>query len=89
MARERKGSMVKRDAKIYARVKFADENGKRRDLWRKTSSSTHARQLVRQLLNGIENTTAKQLDSSRMTFADASLKHKKSSPHSTELPFTF
>ncbi|MGA9998392.1 MAG: tyrosine-type recombinase/integrase [Pyrinomonadaceae bacterium] len=70
MARERKGSIVTRDGKLYARVQFQDEQGKKRDLWRKADNRTHAREIIRQLLTEIEATTTKQLDAANMTFAE-------------------
>jgi integrase len=68
MARERKGSIVNRDGKLFARIQFTDENGKRRDITRKVESRAHARQIIRQLLKEAEDCTAKQLDAVNMTF---------------------
>ena len=70
MARERKGTITKRDGKLYARVQFKDETGKRRDLRRRAESRTHARQLIRELLKEVENSTAVALDAARITFED-------------------
>ena len=70
MARERKGTIINRDGKLYARVQFKDETGKRRDLWRRAESRTHARQLIRELLKEAENSTAVALDAAKMTFED-------------------
>lgn len=70
MARERKGTITKRDGKLYARVQFKDETGKRRDLWRRAENGTHARQLIRELLREIESSTAVALDAANMTFED-------------------
>ena len=70
MARERKGSVVNRDGKLYARVQSTDESGKRRDIIRKAENRTHARQIIRQLLREIENLAPKQLDSAQLTFAE-------------------
>jgi integrase len=70
MARERKGTITNRDGKLYARVQFKDETGKRRDLWRRAESKAHARQLIRELLREIENSTAVTLDAANMTFED-------------------
>lgn len=68
MARERKGSIVKKSGKLYARIRFKDESGKSRDLWRKTENRTHARQIIRELLKEIENSTPTTLDAAQMTF---------------------
>lgn len=70
MPRERKGSILSRDGKLYARVQFTDESGKRRDITRKAESRTHARQIIRQLLKEIESSTPKQLDAVNMTFRE-------------------
>jgi integrase len=70
MARERKGSIVERDKKIYARIQFLDECGKKRDIWRKADNRTHAREIIKQLLNEIENAGTKQIDAANMTFAE-------------------
>lgn len=70
MARERKGSVVQKGGKLYARVRFKDESGKSRDFWRLAESRTHARQLIRELLKEIENSSAATLDAARMTFAE-------------------
>jgi integrase len=70
MARERKGTITKRDGKLYARVQFKDETGKRRDIWRKAESRTHARQLIREILKEVEKSTAVALDAARMTFGE-------------------
>lgn len=70
MARERKGTIRIRDGKLYARVQFTDETGKRRDLWRKAENRTHARELIRQLLKEIEVSTATSLDARDLTFGE-------------------
>jgi integrase len=70
MARERKGSIVERGKRIYARIQFVDEQGKKRDLWRKVDNRTHARELIRQLLTEIENAGTRQIDAANMTFAE-------------------
>ena len=70
MSRERKGSIIERDKKLYARVQFTDENGRKRDLWRKAESRTHARELIRKLLREVDEGGTQALDAARMTFAE-------------------
>jgi len=50
MSRERKGSIVERDGKVYARIQFIGSDGKKRDRWRRAHSRTHAREVVTQLI---------------------------------------
>ncbi len=69
MSRERKGSVVERDKKLYARVQFTDENGRKRDLWRKAENRTHAKEIIRRLLREVEDAGAQAVDAARITFA--------------------
>lgn len=70
MSRERKGSIVTRDGKLYARVQFQDEQGKKRDLWRKADNRKHAQEIIRKLLTEIETSGTRPLDAANMTFAE-------------------
>jgi integrase len=70
VARERTGSIVQKGGRLYARVRFKDETGKSRDLWRTAESRTHARQLIREILKEVEKSTASTLDASQMTFGE-------------------
>lgn len=69
MSRERKGSIIERDKKLYARVQFTDENGRKRDLWRKADNRTQAKEIIKRLLREVEDTGAQAIDAARMTFA--------------------
>ncbi len=68
MSRERKGSVVERDKKLYARVQFTDENGRKRDLWRKAENRTHAKEITKRLLREVEDAGAQAIDAGRLTF---------------------
>jgi integrase len=68
MARQKTGSIVSKNGKLYARVQFIDETGKKRDLWRKVSTKAEAKEKIKELINDSETKTAKELDASRMTF---------------------
>lgn len=70
MARERTGSIVNRGGTLYARVRFKDENGKTRDISRRAESRTHARQIIREILREVEDSSASVLDAAQMTFAE-------------------
>lgn len=47
--RERKGSVIEKNGRIYARFTFTDSTGRRRDLTRRAENRTHARQILRRL----------------------------------------
>ncbi len=70
MSRERKGSIIERDKKLYARVQFTDESGRKRDVWRKAESRTHAKEIIRELLREVESNGTPALDASKLTVAD-------------------
>jgi integrase len=67
MGRERKGTILERNNKIYARVRFKDENGKQRDLWRVAENKADARKKIKELVKESESLSAKELDSANMT----------------------
>jgi integrase len=67
MARDRKGSIVERKGKLYARLQFIGANGRKRDLWRKADSRKQAREIIRRLLADVEQGET-LIDASRMTF---------------------
>jgi integrase len=69
MARDRKGSIVERGGKIYARITFIDEKGKRQDIWQRAENRTHAKELNKQLLRRLEATGDKSIDAEKMTFS--------------------
>jgi integrase len=62
-----KGSV---ETRLYARVGYTDEQGKRHDVVRAAESRTHARDLIRDILRDLEDHAGRTLDASRMTFAD-------------------
>ena len=70
MARNRKGSIVERDKRVYARVQFVGNDGRKRDVWRKADNRKHARELIKKLLREIDDYGEKQFDAAQMTFTD-------------------
>jgi integrase len=68
MARERKGSFVKKRGLLYARLTFVDEMGKRRELYQRVGTKTQGREWVRKKLREIEDYGQQMVDSDRMTF---------------------
>lgn len=68
MSRKRKGSIVTKNGKLYARVQFVDEFNKKRDRWRTATSKKDANAKIKALIEESETKTAKELDATRMTF---------------------
>lgn len=76
MARSKAGSVWTNRGKLYARITYTDQFGKRRDVRRRALSRTHARQLIKEMLREIEDRGESSLDTSRLTFAQLA-KHYK------------
>jgi len=67
-ARECKGSID--GPRLFARVGYTDELGRRRDVVRAAASRSHARDLISEILARLKNNGGRAPISSRMTFAD-------------------
>jgi len=57
MSRHKSGSIVTKNNKIYARLRFVDEVGKKRDIWRIVSSRVEAKKKLRELIKDSETKT--------------------------------
>jgi integrase len=68
MEKRKLGSIVIKNGKLYARVRFTDDSGKKRDLWRTANSKKDAKEKIKELIEDSESKTSKELDASRMTF---------------------
>lgn len=68
MARQKTGSIITKNGKLYARIRFVDETGKKRDLWKSVSSKAEAKEKIKEPIKENENKSAKELDASRMIF---------------------
>ena len=54
MGRIRTGSICLKDNVIYARVRWTDDDGKRKEKTKKAENKTHARQLIKKMLREID-----------------------------------
>lgn len=81
MGRERKGTILKKDGKLYARVRFKDENGKQRELCRVAESKSDAKAKIKELIKQSETLSAKQLDAVNMTLKELSEYYRKNYLH--------
>ena len=68
MARERKGFVFEREPGTwYARVTLTDQNGKRRDLWRKGDNKTEAKELLKKLVRDLEDSNNTVIEGNKIT----------------------
>ncbi|HVN78646.1 MAG TPA: hypothetical protein VMW38_06590 [Terriglobia bacterium] len=61
----------------YARVIYTGDKGLRRNIKRRAENKTHAKEILRELLQDLDNLGYKALDGSRMTFAELADYHEK------------
>ena len=66
--KRKSGSIVTRKGKIYARIRFTDDAGKPRDLWRAAKNREDAQEKIKELIKDAESKTSQELDASTMTF---------------------
>lgn len=69
MAQERRGGIVERDGKVYARVTYKDERGKWKAMWRLAKNRTDAKNINKRLIRELDEHGSQLFDASRMTFA--------------------
>ena len=50
MSRQKTGSIVTKNGKLYARVQFIDDEGKKRDLWRTAKTKKEAKEKIKELI---------------------------------------
>jgi integrase len=70
MAKERQGLVQIKNGKIYARVSYTDERGKRHHLMRRAENKTEAKQIIKKLLRDLEDHGDKLISAEQMTFND-------------------
>jgi integrase len=67
--KDRKGFIVRRAGKLYVRISFTDNLGKRRELMRRATDKQHARQLQRELTKQLDAADIEQrLAAEKLTF---------------------
>jgi len=77
MGRERTGSIVKINKKIYARVTFTDSKGQRHDLRRRAVDRKDAKKIIKEILGELEAKGERSIEVSRMTFNDLAEVYKE------------
>jgi integrase len=66
--KRKSGSIITKNGKLYARIRFTDDSGKQRDLWRAAKNRKDAQEKIKGLLKDAENKTSQEFDASRMKF---------------------
>ncbi len=75
--REYGGSIRQRNGKIYARIQYFGEDGKRHDKEREARNRKHARELITEMRSELGNHDETVLNSHRMTFRDLAAIYEK------------
>jgi integrase len=70
MPRIRKGAIVEKNGKVYARVRYTTEDGKRKDLWLQAKNKTDAQAIIQDKIKELKDHGEKSVDASRMTFGE-------------------
>jgi integrase len=70
MPRIRKGAIVEKNGKVYARVRYTAEDGKRKDLWLQAKNKTDAQAIIQDKIKELKDHGEKSVDASRMTFGE-------------------
>lgn len=69
MPRVRKGKEVERNGKWYARIRWTESNGKRRDAWFPAKNKTHASQIIEQKIGDLKTVGPRSIDGDRVKFS--------------------
>jgi integrase len=69
MGRFREGSVIHKKDGVYARIRWTDEDGRKKEKARKADNVTTAKILIKRMLREIDDHGSQSLDSDRMTFA--------------------
>lgn len=65
------------DGRIYARLQYVGEDGKRKDKLPRADSKSHARELLREMFDELNNHGESMLEADKMTFSDVADKFEK------------
>jgi integrase len=77
MSNERKGFIVERNGRLYVRIQWTDNLGKRRELMRRAKDRKHARELKKQLVKQLDSADAEhRLAAEKATFKDIAERYK-------------
>jgi len=69
MPRVRKGKEVEKNGKWYARIRWTEINGKRRDAWFPAKNKTHASEIIEQKIGELKSVGTRAIDGDRVKFS--------------------
>lgn len=77
MSNERKGFIVERAGKLFVRIQWTDNLGKRRELMRRAKDRKHARELKKELVKQLDSADAElRLTAEKTTFKELAERYK-------------
>lgn len=71
------GSIRERNGKLFARIQYIGEDGKRRDKERPADNRKHARELITEMRRELKQHGEPVLDAQKMTFNELSQRYSK------------
>ena len=77
MGRSRNGAIKYIKGIPYARVRWTDDNGQRKEKMKKADNVSHANLLIKQMLRELDDYGPESLDAERITFADLAEYYRK------------
>jgi integrase len=77
MGRTRTGSICLKDDVIYARVRWTDDEGKRKEKIKRANNKTHARQLIQKMLREIDDYGTRFMEFEEVKFEQLADYYKK------------
>jgi integrase len=76
MPRVRKGSEVEKNGNWYARIRWTEESGKRKDLWIPANNKSHASEIIKKKIQELESVGERALDGDRVKFSNLAQLYK-------------
>jgi hypothetical protein len=77
MGKERTGFIVERNGRLYVRIQWTDQRGKRRELMRRATDRKHARELKKQLVKQLDSLEGRaEIETERITFVKVAAEYE-------------
>jgi len=77
MGKERTGFIVERNGRLYVRIQWTDQLGKRRELMRRATDRKHSTELKKQLVKQLDSLEGRaEIETERITFAKVAAEYE-------------